>query len=36
MLMEGVGKKLEPDMDLLRAAVPFLSQAIKLRIRNVL
>ena len=34
MLMEGVGKKLEPDMDLLRAAVPFLLQAIKFRIKG--
>ena len=32
MLIEGMGKKLEPDMDLLKASVPFLATAIRNRL----
>jgi aarF domain-containing kinase len=32
MLIEGMGKKLEPDMDLLKASLPFLAKAIRNRL----
>jgi aarF domain-containing kinase len=32
MLLEGIGRQLEPEMDLLKAAVPFLQEAIRTRI----
>jgi aarF domain-containing kinase len=36
MLIEGIGRQLEPDIDLLKASGPFLAQAIRTRInRNV-
>lgn len=34
LLMEGMGSQLDPDMDLLKASIPFLSQAIKLRMKG--
>lgn len=34
MLMEGVGQRLDADSDLLKAAVPFLTQAVKLRMKG--
>ncbi|KAJ3326188.1 hypothetical protein HDV06_000064 [Boothiomyces sp. JEL0866] len=34
ILLEGVGKQLEPDLDLLKASVPFLSKAIKNRVQG--
>jgi aarF domain-containing kinase len=34
MLLEGIGRQLEPDMDLLKAAVPFLQEAIRTRIEG--
>ncbi|KAI8903161.1 atypical/ABC1/ABC1-C protein kinase [Gorgonomyces haynaldii] len=34
MLVEGIGRQLEPEMDLLKAAVPFLTQAIERRIEG--
>ncbi|KAJ3272250.1 hypothetical protein HDV01_005789 [Terramyces sp. JEL0728] len=34
ILLEGVGKQLEPDLDLLKASVPFLSKAIRNRVQG--
>jgi aarF domain-containing kinase len=34
MLLEGIGRQLEPEMDLLKAAVPFLQEAIRTRIEG--
>ena len=34
MLMEGVGKRLDDQMDLLKASVPFLREAVKLRLQG--
>jgi aarF domain-containing kinase len=34
MLLEGIGRQLEPDMDLLKAAIPFLQEAIRTRIEG--
>ena len=33
-IVEGIGKRLEPEQDLLRASVPFLKQAVRLRLKG--